>query len=962
MHALPSGTVTFLFSDIEGSTRLLQRLGEDYARVLGEHQALLRAAWTAHGGAEVDTAGDGFFVAFPSAPAAVVAAVAATRALAVHLWPQDGALRVRIGLHTGTPLLAGERYIGLDVHRAARIASAGHGGQILLSQTTHDLVELDLPDGATVRDLGAHRLKDLQHAERLYQLVLSDLPSDFPPLKTLDRRAHNLAVQPTPLIGREEALAAISALLRRDEVRLVTVSGPGGIGKTRLAIQVAAELLDEFADGVWFVRLSRLSDPSLVLPTIAETLGLREQGGLPLAETLRSYLAERRLLLVLDNFEQVVAAAPEVATLLASAPGLKALVTSRIRLRLRGEREYPLGPLALPDDLQHTQPERVSQYAAVALFVERARDAVPDFAVSASNAPAIAEICARLDGLPLAIELAAARVKLLPPAALLTRLSSQLSLLTGGARDADERQQTMRATIAWSEGLLSQEERLLFQRLAVFVGGWTLEAAEAICMAPERAAPLQIDLLNGLGALVDQSLVQQREEGGEPRFGMLRVICESALERLAESGEGDAVRQAHAQYYLTLAGNAEPELIGSEQSATLERLDHDHDNLRAAFNWSLEHEAGTQSTGSWIAMLEFCLRRGHWQEGREWTERALGFRETLPPHERAALLKEIGYVSFVQGDYASATRWYQDSLTEFREIDDHVNTGQVLAGLAQCAYVEEKWQHAEELLQEALRLVEGGNDSAAMMDVLGVQADLAEHVGNFAESRMINERALVLAQGAHDMHRMAMYRANLGDLDLLDGNLSAARSALLDALALQEQLKDKNCSAASLRSLGRVALEQEDAPMALLYLQRSLALYEEISAAQRFGLTYVLLGQARFAAGDLLGAQDAYRRSLHHQQGALIRPRIAACFEGMAEVALACGQPKQATWLLGAAANVLGEMPPLPQPPRLAAQRTHVALDAHQALGEDAWAATYEAGRALSREKAIAEVLQLEVD
>jgi hypothetical protein len=424
---------------------------------------LLRATWATHGGTEVDTAGDGFFVAFPSAPAAVDAAAQATRALATHPWPEGGALRVRIGLHTGTPLLAGERYVGLDVHRAARIAAAGHGGQILLSQSTRDLAEHDLPDGATLRDLGAHRLKDPQHAERLSQLILPDLPADFPALKTLERHAHNLGVQPTPLVGREEVLAAVCGLLRREDVRLVTLTGPGGIGKTRLSVQVAAELLDEFDDGVYFVRLSRLVDPALVLLTVAETLGLREQGSQHIAVTLRAYLREQRLLLVLDNFEQVVEAAPEVSALLEAAPELKVLVTSRIRLHLRGEREHSLGPLALPplpptlpDDPQHVPaPERLSQYAAMALFVERARDARPDFAVTAATAAAIAEICARLDGLPLAIELAAAREKLLPPAALLARLSSRLKLLTGGARDLEERQRTMRATIAWSEGLRS---------------------------------------------------------------------------------------------------------------------------------------------------------------------------------------------------------------------------------------------------------------------------------------------------------------------------------------------------------------------------------------------------------------------------------------------------------------------------------------------------------------------------
>jgi predicted ATPase/class 3 adenylate cyclase len=544
---LPEGTITFLFTDIEGSTRLLQRLRDAYAVALGEHQALLRAAFAAHAGAEVDTQGDAFFVAFTTAPAAVAAAVEATHSLAAHpSWPQGQAVRVRMGLHTGTPQLVGDHYVGLDVHRAARIAAAGHGGQILLSETTRHLVECDLPAGVTLRDLGAHRLKDLQQPERLTQLVLPDLPADFPPLKTLDTHQHNLAIQPTPLLGRAQELATMTAQLEREDARLVTLTGSAGIGKTRLAMQVAAELVDVFADGVWFVRLSRLVDASLVLPTIAQTLGLTEQGSQPLAALLRAHLAEKRLLLVLDNFEQVVGAALEVATLLETSPGLRVLVTSRVPLRLRGEREYPLPPLPLPKQ-EHLPPEALSQYAAVALFIERARGAKPDFVVTAANAPAIAQICAQLDGLPLALELAAARVKVLPPEALLSRLSRSLHVLSGGARDLEERQQTMRAAIAWSEALLAPEEQVLFRWLAVFVGGSTLEAAEAIC-APqaEGGAPLGLDLLEGLSTLVDHSLVQQREEGSEPRFGMLHVIREYALEQLETSGEAEALRLAHA--------------------------------------------------------------------------------------------------------------------------------------------------------------------------------------------------------------------------------------------------------------------------------------------------------------------------------------------------------------------------------------------------------------------------------
>jgi predicted ATPase len=376
----------------------------------------------------------------------------------------------------------------------------------------------------------------LQRPERLFQLVLAGLPADFPPLNALDRRAHNLPIQPTPLLGREREVAAVCALLRQGDVRLLTLTGPGGVGKTRLALQVAAELVDAFADGVWFVRLSRLADPALVLPTIAETLGLREAGGQPIAMTLAGSLRDKEMLLVLDNFEHVAVVATEVAGLLETCPALKVLVTSRVRLNLRGEKQVQVRPLPLPDPAHLPPPQHLVEYPAVALFVQRAQDADAAFALTNATALAIAAICARVDALPLAIELAAAKVRVLPPAQLLARLERRLPLLASGARDLEARQQTLRTTLAWSEELLSQEERRLFRRLAVFVGGFTLEAAEAVCAALEGAEPLGLEVLEGLERLVDQSLVQpwtvdseEEQEGGGARYRLLYVVREFAL-------------------------------------------------------------------------------------------------------------------------------------------------------------------------------------------------------------------------------------------------------------------------------------------------------------------------------------------------------------------------------------------------------------------------------------------------
>src|SRR5713101_507389 len=521
MRELPMGTVTLLFTDIEGSTRLLQQVCERYAGLLEACRSLLRAAFFEFHGHEVDTQGDAFFVAFARASDAVAAAVAGQRALFTHAWPEGITVRVRMGLHTGEPQRSAEGYVGLGVHHAARIMSAGHGGQVLLSQTTRDLVEHDLPDDVSLRDLGAHRLKDLQHPSHLFQLIIGGLPADFPPLKTLDTHPNNLPVQLTSLIGRGKEVATVQHLLHREDVRLLTLTGPGGTGKTRLGLQVAAELSDRFADGVYFVNLAPISDPALVVPTIAQTLDVKEVAGHPLLDLVIAFLREKQVLLLLDNFEQVVSAAERLPALLAACQELKVLVTSREVLHVSGEQEFAVPTLSLPDPKRLPDLQALSQYEAVALFIQRAQAARPAFQVTQANAAAITEICLRLDGLPLAIELAAARIKLLPPQALLARMGQRLAVLTSGARDVPERHQTLHNTIAWSYQLLDGHEQRLFRRLSLFIGGCTLEASEAVCAALGDGDATR-SVFEGVASLIDKSLLRQSEpEGQEPRLLML---------------------------------------------------------------------------------------------------------------------------------------------------------------------------------------------------------------------------------------------------------------------------------------------------------------------------------------------------------------------------------------------------------------------------------------------------------
>src|ERR687887_1884255 len=452
MSGPPSGTVTLLFSDIEGSTRLLQRTGDAYAELLAEHRRILREAFASHRGYEMDNEGDAFFVAFGSANDAAAAAVAGQRALADHDWRDGNEVRVRMGLHTGEPRAVGGRYVGLVVHAAARIMAAGHGGQVLVSESTCALLD----DRFEVRDLGAHRLKDLPGTQQLYQLQIDGLPANFPPLKTLDHRPTNLPLEPNAFIGRTRELKEAWSLLTRQDARLLTLTGTGGTGKTRLALRLASGAVEQFPNGVFFVSLAPVRDWELVVPSIAQTLGLREQAGETVLETLGEYLRDRRILLLLDNFEQVLPAAPALSGLLGSAPGVNMLVTSRTPLHIAGERTYSVPPLV--------------ETESVNLFVERAQAADAEFAVTDANARAVAEICARLDGLPLAIELAAPRVRVLSPRALLDRLDKHLPVLTSGPRDAPDRQRTLHATIEWSHSLLSADEQRLFRRLGGFVG------------------------------------------------------------------------------------------------------------------------------------------------------------------------------------------------------------------------------------------------------------------------------------------------------------------------------------------------------------------------------------------------------------------------------------------------------------------------------------------------------------
>ena len=679
----PTGTVTFLFSDIEGSTRLEQRVGTvRYGELRERHRKILREAWAAHDGTEQGTEGDSFFVVFASARAGVAAAISAQRRLAAEPWPEDEAVRVRIGIHSGEAELVGGSLVGLDINRAARIAAVGHGGQILASEATRGLVASSLPADVRLRDLGAFRLKDLLGPEHVIQVDTDDLPGDFPPLRTPDARPNNLPTQLTTFIGRGAELEEAARLL--ETTRLLTLTGPGGTGKTRLSLQLATTVAEGFPGGVFFVPLEPIRDPMLVLSRIATAFGVAEVGARPIAETLAEWLRERRLLLVLDNFEQVADAAPIVADLLRAAPELKIIVTSRAALRVSGEQEYPVPGLPTPPDLSHLSGldrmqlpaesraldlAALGQYAAVRLFIERAVAVRPGFSVTNANAPAVAAISARLHGMPLAIELAAARIKLLSPDAILARLEHQLDVLAAGARDLPARQQTLRGAIAWSYDLLDEDARRLLDRLSVFAGGCDLEAAESVCgPATELGGPL----VDGLMALTDQSLLKVEETvDGEPRFRLLDTIREYAAERLAERGETVVIQDRHRDWFLALAERAATEMSGTDQRRWLDRLELEHDDVRAALDLSMARPEPATAIRLGFAMWRFWQKRGHLTEAR----RRLGAMAAAPwsrddPRLRAKLMEALGGACWWQGDITEMAERYREALDIWLALGD----------------------------------------------------------------------------------------------------------------------------------------------------------------------------------------------------------------------------------------------------------------------------------------------------
>ena len=906
--------MTFLLTDVEGSTALWEQHAAVMGAALAAHDALIDAAVADAGGLVVRPRGEGDsrFAVFDRPAAAVAAAVAIQRGLAAGLGDYPFALRVRAGLHTGAAEWREGDYYGSAVNRCARIRGLAHGGQTLLSQATAELAGDDLPSGLRLVGLGTHPLKGLSRPETVYQLWLPDLPNDFPPLQSAAEFAGNLPTPPTAIIGRQRELADLTRLLAADGARLVTLTGPGGTGKTRLSLEVGRTLRDRFPHGVFFVDLAPITDPALVASTIAHTMGIREGGSRPAFDNLCEYLADKQTFLLLDNLEQVIGAAPIIAGLLAATRHVALLATSRIPLQVRGEREYPVDTLDVPPRAT-LPPEQLAQYEAVRFFVRQAQAARPAFALGADNAAAVAGICRRLDGLPLAIEIAAARVRLLPPPAILKRLEHSLQLLVGGAADLPTRQQTVRNAIDWSYTLLTPDEQRLFARLGVFVGGFTLESAEAVCN-PDG----DLDLFTGVETLLRNSLLRQvAPNDEEPRFDMLLTIRDYALEKLEAAGELAALRQAHAAYFSRRAMEEWQPLYGPQALATLVRTETEHDNYRAALAAGLEPGGDLLGAG-WITvfLLWFWYRRGYMQEGRDWSERMLRATEAMGGIPYGMALNTAGLMAMWSGDLEEADERIGRAvqLSEAAGFPLGISMGHFSYGI---------------------NLINRGRDREAY-----------GHLTQAAE--MFDE-----SNSGWDKVNTYVHLANAA-LGL--GQVEQAERWLREATPLAEQIGDPWQIALCLNNAGEIARARGDYDRARGDYERAEALYRQADALGDHARLIHTLGYMALHDGDAARAEELFHESLAAFRRLGNKRGMAECLGGLA--AVAAQRPGAAEWaatLLAAADAQLALSGAAWWPAdRVEVERTRAQL--RELLGDAAFEAAWQRGRALKLDVAIARV------
>jgi predicted ATPase/class 3 adenylate cyclase len=900
--SLPSGTVTFLFTDIEGSTKLSQQYPDAMPALLARHHEILNQAIKPHHGFVFQTAGDSSSVAFHNASDALRAALDAQRLLHNESWSPIP-IKVRMGIHTGAAQLqidsSDNAYSGYTTLASTqRIMSAGHGGQILLSGATRELVRDVLPANTELIDLGEKRLKDLLRPEHIYQLNIAGLPVAFLPLKTLDVFPNNLPIQLTSFIGRENEIAELKHEL--DQHRLVTLTGSGGTGKTRLSLQVAADLLDRFDHGVWFIELAPLADPDLIPQTILSAMSISEQPNKTPIEVLKEYLHEKKALIVLDNCEHLIEASAKVTNdLLNAAPGLKVLASSREALGVKGELSYPVPSLSLPDPKHLPVFEQLSQFEAVRLFIDRALLVAPHFGVDKDNALFIAQICYRLDGIPLAIELAAARIKMMSLDQISARLDDRFRLLTGGARTALPRQQTLRALIDWSYDLLSQNERLLFHRLSVFAGGWTLEAAEAVCSGDGLET---FDVLDLLSQLVNKSLVVVVEgsQNRETRYRILETIRQYALEKLAESGESEAVHGQHLDFFLSIALRFKQELHGPQALSYVKRVNIEHDNLREAMNWAGESGQAQSGLRLGFALHYYWLTYGYWSLGRESLERLLACSEASEPSVvRADALNLAGDLATMQGDLKAAWAFLEESKAIGQALGE---AGKPTLGWARALLGQSLIHHdaamAQRELDESIILLRAAGETWSFAVALDFRAVLAESQGDLEQARQLYSESLVILRNMGDTWTGALATIGLGRIFYNLGEYANAAAHLQQGLEIFRILGGKHIIPDVLGHLGSIALLQGNPEQAALYFDERLSMVRELVNKSNIANALCDLGIALGHLGDHARATTLLREALELSQEIGTTYLIATSLTGLAGIP---NPPQHALQLLVAA-------------------------------------------------------------
>lgn len=914
----PSGTVTFLFADIEGSTELLQAHPERYEEILTVYRAIATGAVERWDGSVVDHPGDGVFAAFTRAADAVRAAIEVRSEAAGAQWPNGVELRVRMGLHTGEPSLGAVGYVGIDVHRAVRIASAAHGGQILCSRATHELVEATRPKGVTLRDLGEHRLKDLLRSERLYQVDSSGAPREFPPIRSLEGYRHNLPLQANDIIGRDLDTEEIRRLL--ESKRLVTLFGPGGIGKTRLALDSAAGIVDRFRDGIWYVELAPLTDPELLAQTVAAVVGVREHSDSRIEDLLVEYLRSRELLVLLDNCEHLVEACASLTeNLLRHCPGVRVLATSLEALGIAGEQVKRVPPLGVPS-AEQTDLETIGRSEAVRLFVERARSLDESFDLGEGNAAALAEICRRLDGIPLAVELAASRTRLLSVEEIARRLDDRFRLLTGGRRTALPRQQTLKALIDWSYGLLSGSEQAMLRRLSVFCCGWTLDAAEAVCADGAVDSGEVLDLV---AALIDKSLVVVEAGGGGTSYRLLETIRQYAQDRLLAEGEAQELRDRHLRYFLDLVERADSMLRGSEQQTWLSILDRHGDELRTALGWASERGLVEPFERLAVSMWRYWRVRSSFAEGRRWLEAAVASTAGISPDApkeaielRGRCLIGAGSLANYQGDYVRALAVLSEGLALCRRIGDEPGIANALAILAHSRVMIGDDTEAEEMLEESLAIF----------------------------TRLERKRGVGYAKYC------------LGSLMVRREDYPRARIYLEEGLSLMEELEDSWWIENTLLELGWATERLGDHAAALTALERAKALGRSFNDRRGTARALMHIASVKLSAGNPGEAGASYRESLTLFSQIGDKWGIVSCIEGVAAAAFREGDGEYAVRLLGAAAKTRER---LKSTVRALEPREHESLleESKRKLGEAEYNRLFAEGRDLALEAAVSQAL-----